>query len=183
MTPGRYTELFFLDEATALAAGHRPCAECQRDRFNLFRETWAKANPEVARTVSTARLARPARLAQSAHLAATALDRFLHLERTATVPDCALHFETTATSAEIRRLPSRDSLADLPDGTFLTPDGQAAYLVLKGRLLLWTPGGYEPAPRSPRPFPATVVTPASIVRMLAAGYPVSIHPSAFLIVR
>jgi hypothetical protein len=38
MTPGRYTELFFLDEATALAAGHRPCAECQRERFNWFVE-------------------------------------------------------------------------------------------------------------------------------------------------
>jgi hypothetical protein len=37
MTPGRYTELFFLDEATALAAGHRPCAECRRERFNTFR--------------------------------------------------------------------------------------------------------------------------------------------------
>ena len=30
MAPGRYTELFFLDEATALAAGHRPCCECRR---------------------------------------------------------------------------------------------------------------------------------------------------------
>jgi hypothetical protein len=30
MRPGRYTELFFLDEATAFAAGHRPCAECRR---------------------------------------------------------------------------------------------------------------------------------------------------------
>jgi hypothetical protein len=47
MKPGHYTELFFLDEATALAAGHRPCAECQRPRFNLFRETWAVANPEL----------------------------------------------------------------------------------------------------------------------------------------
>lgn len=37
MTPGQYTELFFLDEATALAAGHRPCAECLRPRFELFR--------------------------------------------------------------------------------------------------------------------------------------------------
>ena len=36
MTPGRYTELFFLDEATALAAGHRPCAECRRERYNAF---------------------------------------------------------------------------------------------------------------------------------------------------
>jgi hypothetical protein len=47
MTPGRYTELFFLDEATALAAGHRPCAECQHARYRLFREVWAAANPGV----------------------------------------------------------------------------------------------------------------------------------------
>src|SRR4051794_26424644 len=40
MAPGRYTELFFLDEATALAAGHRPCAECRRRRFDEFRDTW-----------------------------------------------------------------------------------------------------------------------------------------------
>jgi hypothetical protein len=33
----RYSELFFLDEATSLSAGHRPCAECRRDRFNEFR--------------------------------------------------------------------------------------------------------------------------------------------------
>jgi hypothetical protein len=36
MTPGRYTELFFLDEATALAAGHRPCAECRHTCFLAF---------------------------------------------------------------------------------------------------------------------------------------------------
>jgi hypothetical protein len=41
MAPGQYTELFFLDEATALAAGHRPCAECQRSRYDLFRTHWA----------------------------------------------------------------------------------------------------------------------------------------------
>lgn len=40
MAPGRYTELFFLDEATALAAGHRPCAECRRDRYRAFTEVW-----------------------------------------------------------------------------------------------------------------------------------------------
>jgi len=44
MTPGRYTELFFLDEATALAAGHRPCAECQRDRYNAFRRALSAAD-------------------------------------------------------------------------------------------------------------------------------------------
>jgi hypothetical protein len=40
MSPGRYTELFFLDEAVALAAGHRPCAECRRERFNAFKRAW-----------------------------------------------------------------------------------------------------------------------------------------------
>jgi hypothetical protein len=39
--PRRYSELFFLDEATALAAGHRPCAECRRKRYEEFREAWA----------------------------------------------------------------------------------------------------------------------------------------------
>src|SRR5215208_5408312 len=41
MPPGHYTSLFFLDEATGLAAGHRPCAECQRQRFRAFRAAWA----------------------------------------------------------------------------------------------------------------------------------------------
>lgn len=40
MQPGQYTELFFLDEATALAAGHRPCAECQRPRYKKFLAAW-----------------------------------------------------------------------------------------------------------------------------------------------
>ncbi len=40
MSPRRYTELFFLDEAVSLAAGHRPCAECRRQRFNAFRQAW-----------------------------------------------------------------------------------------------------------------------------------------------
>lgn len=44
MAPGKYTELFFLDEATALAAGHRPCAECSRPRFKEFVSAWQQAN-------------------------------------------------------------------------------------------------------------------------------------------
>jgi len=36
MPPGRYTGLFFLDEATAFAAGHRPCAECRREDYTRF---------------------------------------------------------------------------------------------------------------------------------------------------
>jgi hypothetical protein len=40
MQPGRYTELFFLDDATALAAGHRPCWECRRDDYSRFVALW-----------------------------------------------------------------------------------------------------------------------------------------------
>jgi hypothetical protein len=36
MQPGRFTELFFLDEATAFAAGHRPCALCRREDYARF---------------------------------------------------------------------------------------------------------------------------------------------------
>jgi hypothetical protein len=55
MSPGHYTELFFLDEATALAAGHRPCAECQRDRFNAFRDAWLRGK-ERRTSVSAAEI-------------------------------------------------------------------------------------------------------------------------------
>lgn len=43
MTPGTWTELFFLDEATALAAGHRPCAFCRRADFLAFTRAAALA--------------------------------------------------------------------------------------------------------------------------------------------
>ncbi|WP_296282164.1 hypothetical protein [uncultured Acinetobacter sp.] len=43
-SPQRYSELFFLDEATAFAAGHRPCAECQRQRSQQFKTMWIKTN-------------------------------------------------------------------------------------------------------------------------------------------
>lgn len=43
MAPRRYTELFFLDAATALAAGHRPCCECRREDFRQFQAAWQRA--------------------------------------------------------------------------------------------------------------------------------------------
>ncbi len=147
MAPGHYTQLFFLDEATALAAGHRPCAECQRERFDLFRDTWARANPRLSGT------ARPT---------AVSLDEVLHGERTAAGP---------------RARKVSDAPYALPDGTFVADDGGEAYLVLEDGLLRWTPFGYERAARVARP-PLRVLTPASVVRTLAAGYPAGIHPSA-----
>jgi len=45
MQPGRFTELFFLDEATALAAGHRPCALCRRADYDFLVAFWAELHP------------------------------------------------------------------------------------------------------------------------------------------
>jgi hypothetical protein len=64
MTPGTWTELFFLDEATALSAGHRPCAECRHADFVAFQSAWRRAFPNA-----------PAN--------ADAIDRVLHAERRA----------------------------------------------------------------------------------------------------
>ncbi len=44
MATRSWTELFFFDEATALAAGHRPCFQCRRQDADLFRAAWAKGN-------------------------------------------------------------------------------------------------------------------------------------------
>jgi hypothetical protein len=48
MAPGRYTELFFLDEVTAFAAGHRPCAECRREDYNRFVDVWSELHPAAS---------------------------------------------------------------------------------------------------------------------------------------
>jgi hypothetical protein len=70
LRPGRFTELFFLDEATAFAAGHRPCAECRRADFNRFRDAWAETHPGASLRVDD-------------------IDRVLHAERVA--PDRTKH--------------------------------------------------------------------------------------------
>jgi hypothetical protein len=48
LQPGKFTELFFLDEATAFAAGHRPCALCRREDYNRFVERWQLLHPGQA---------------------------------------------------------------------------------------------------------------------------------------
>lgn len=53
MTAGRWTELFFLDEATAFAAGHRPCFECRREDAKRFKSCWIQGNPHYNFSMST----------------------------------------------------------------------------------------------------------------------------------
>jgi hypothetical protein len=48
LQPGKFTELFFLDEATAFAAGHRPCALCRREDYVRFCDAWSELHPGAA---------------------------------------------------------------------------------------------------------------------------------------
>jgi hypothetical protein len=131
--PGRYTGLFFLDDATALAAGHRPCALCRR--------------ADYARV-----------LAVLGVRGADELDRGLAAERDGGRP--------------------RVRVDSLPDGTFVVT-GEGPCLVVGGALRPWSPAGYGPP--LPAPVRAELVTPPSLVRVLAAGWVPLVpflHPSA-----
>ena len=91
----------------------------------------------------------------------------------ATVLDAVLHQERMGSNAEAL------TIEKLPDGVFISDDEQNAYLVLNNKLLHWCPAGYEHPPVAAIRYPARILTPASVVFTLAAGYPVGIHPSAF----
>jgi hypothetical protein len=80
LQPGRFTELFFLDEATAFAAGHRPCALCRREDYNRFLDSWRSLHPTQQD--------------------ADAMDTQLHTERVEPDTRAQRHHE-----AEIDRLP------------------------------------------------------------------------------
>jgi hypothetical protein len=136
-----YTDLFFLDEVTALAAGHRPCFECRRADANSFAEKWALTKG-------------------SDFPYADAMDRILQIER--------------LEGREKRMHPM--AFEQLSDGAFVALH-DAAYAVRGAHLLRWSAQGY--VDRLPRPAgPATVLTPPSIVAVLAAGYSPQWHNSA-----
>jgi hypothetical protein len=73
MQPGRFTELFFLDEVTALAAGHRPCALCRREDYARLVTIWRELHP--------------------GQVGADAIDAQLHTERTQPGTRTQLHHQ------------------------------------------------------------------------------------------
>jgi hypothetical protein len=145
LQPGRFTELFFLDEATAFAAGHRPCALCRSADFRRFVELWTARYPDETKV--------------------DAIDRRLHDERL----------------DDARRGPRthRTAYTDLPDGAMVVREREA-WLVRGPDLRRWTFGGYTEAIDRPD-GPAEVLTPPSLLYVLAAGWSGEVpllHPSA-----
>jgi hypothetical protein len=152
MRPGHYTELFFWDEPTALAAGHRPCAECMRERFNEFRTALAAGDPSL----DTAR-----------RLRATEVDDLLQRERIA---------------QGSRRVFFEARLGELPDGVIvLGPDagsGDPPQLLWDRRLWRWSLSGYGEGEPARAASLVQVLTPRPTVHALHAGFqPVPRLPS------
>jgi hypothetical protein len=149
MQPHRYTELFFLDEATALTAGHRPCAQCRWQDFLRFKTIWLAAYSERG---------------GSSPVSIDSVDVRLHRER------------VDRSGAKVT---SRAQAASLPNGAMLALDDspQTARLVWDGRLYTWSLNGYGPAQPLPADDQVALLTPASIVRVLAGGYVPGVHPS------
>jgi hypothetical protein len=149
MTPGRYTELFFLDEATALAAGHRPCGECRRTDYQRFKHAWTTANPERGIRFS-------ARIG------------FLDLE---------LHRDRLDQDRCQRTY--RSDIGRLPEGVFVAgAEPASAVLVWRDSLWAWSPEGYTRMGTRPPRGQVTVLTPRSTVNAIAAGYIPIVHATA-----
>ena len=153
MAPGSYTELFFLDEATALAAGHRPCAECRRADFLRFRTAWLAGNPGYG-------LLPAARIAE--------VDRVLHGER------------VDGAGRRVRKRTWRARLAELPDGVLVVRDAEpdVPRLLWRGGLRAWSFAGYRASGPAAADEVVTVLTPPSTVAAIRAGYAPTVHASA-----
>jgi hypothetical protein len=156
MAPREYTELFFLDEATALTAGHRPCAECNRPLFRNFAMHWDAANPQVA---------------NGAPITTGIIDTQLHHER---LTDA--HYQR-----DKRKRVYHEVIDALPDGCFITYGADTtAYLIYQEQLFPWSAAGYGTPIKRPKGVEVAVLTPQSTVRALAHGYVPMVHPTAQL---
>ncbi len=142
-----WTELFFLDEATAFAAGHRPCATCRRERFTEFKAAWLAANPAVI---------------------SSATPRVIEI-------DAVLHAERTGKGG--KKITYEEELRALADGIMVEIDAGAYLIwrqqLLKWSFDGYTSGD---APRLSTGR-VRVLTPASIARAFRSGFRPDVHES------
>jgi hypothetical protein len=150
MSPNRWTELFFLDEATAFAAGHRPCGFCRHPDFKRFKSLWLLANGEQYGLTNGSKM--------------DAVDAFIHEER----------LDKNGLQKTFKA-----ALSDLPDGTFIAFDDlNQAYLWHQDQLFAWSFGGYTKVVDVDTQQVVNVLTPRSYVAVFKAGYVPQVHFSA-----
>jgi hypothetical protein len=150
MSPNRWTELFFLDEATAFAAGHRPCGFCRHADFKRFKSLWLAANGQ--------------QYGLSENTKIDMIDTIIHEDRL----DENGHQKTF-----------QAPLLSLPSGTFIVFDSPTdAYLWYEQNLYAWSFSGYTKLDLFEKDQIATVLTPRSYVAVFKMGYKPQVHASA-----
>ncbi len=151
-----YTELFFLDEVTALAAGHRPCFECRREQARLFAAAFAQPEGPLPRAADIDSVLHQERLEGKA--------KRLYKAKLSDLPDGVI----------VRPLDSRALL--YPHA----PPEENFFALRAGRLLLWSFNGYGAKLTRPLLEEVMVLTPPSITQALLRGYQPEWSPSAAL---
>lgn len=149
--PNRWTPLFFLDEAVALAAGHRPCGECRRAAYAAYRDA-VSAAVGAHKPLTAAELNR--RLADERLRAGRGIDR-----------------------AADRKL-WRSTVGELPAGTVVLDAERQPCLWTGEAVRLFGFDGWG-ARTTPPDGPVEVLTPPTSVAALAHGFEPVLHPSAF----
>ena len=149
--PHRWTPLFFLDDAVALAAGHRPCALCRRDSYSAYRDALTTA------------------LGLDQQVRAFEINALLNTER--------LRRGRGLDRGSDRRLWTAE-LNDLPDGAVVMSETGEARLVLGRYTFAFSFDGWlRPRPRA-RGVTVEVITPPTSVAALRHGFKPVLHPSA-----
>jgi hypothetical protein len=150
MKPNRWTELFFLDEATAFAAGHRPCGFCRHSDYKRFKQLWLQANSKTYDL--------------NGNTSIQIIDALIHKER----------LTKNNTQKTFTAL-----LHTLPDGVFIKlVNKQDAFLWRQEQLYQWSFGGYKKSTAVDASQTVEVLTPASYVEVLRLGYEPQVHVSA-----
>lgn len=147
---GTYSELFFLDEATAFSAGHRPCGACRRDRYREFKTAWCAANKH---------------LLQNPYPPIRTLDAHLHAERV---------------ERGMGKRTYGEKIGNLPDGAFVELDGDALLVWRGRLHTWTHSGYVgRRSVAADSSTTVQVLTPKSVVSAFHDGLEVGVHPSAF----
>lgn len=149
--PGRWTPVFFLDDAVALAAGHRPCGLCRRGGYGTYRDAVTRG------------------LGRSIPLTAGELNQRLAAERLRR--GRGLHRGSD-------RKTWRAQISALPDGTVILAEDGPPLLVRADGLLAFTFDGWTEPRVRPSVGEVDVLTPPTSVIALNHGFVPVLHPSA-----
>jgi hypothetical protein len=157
--PRRWTPIFFLDDAVALAAGHRPCGLCRRSDYLSYRDAVSRSG------------VRPVP-------GAVELNRLLAGERLQPAGGAGVANRNRGFDRARDRITWPALVDTLPIGTVIVDSDRSPQLVLKDRLATFAFSGWSDSNDRPSGGTVEVLTPPTSVAALRHGFVPTLHPSA-----